>query len=831
MHFQPRCSLLALSAAIAAASPFSALAQSQQPETLPEAMAEGERVAESYELADGTDTGTATIREGEIRARASGSGDVNQLLKALPSVQFKHSEGLATREDIQDIRPADISISGGRIYDNLITIDGIDANSRLDVTESNPQHFAEPAGNKAQALWLDSNLVGEIVVRDSNVSAEFGRFTGGALDIRTRDPKRVWSGYANLSYTADELVDFTVSERSRAALGNVALPEAPDFRKWRFGAGIDIPVTSDGALLLAVNRSRADVTYFRSANYGGTGFGQRSVSDNFLARGIVDLSPTLTLTGQVSHTPYESESASGNGIDNLVVSKGGGTLARLKLESSGTLRWDVVASYSHNDSGRTASATNYSIPSATTNGGICSNSNCTIGGFGDVDQTQQNFGLAAKFARDLGPGELRGGFDYQRIDAVRTRPQTNYAYSRGVTGTNIVCANGDSLICDSGEYALEQYSAYRAYRADVELDSIAGWAEYDARIGKFELRAGLRYDHESFLGNHNFAPRLAATWRAIEGWSVTAGANRYYGRSMLAYAMREQYPDNFTYRRNPTVTGGNRVYSDNWYLFSTSRSTSYSGSDLDTPYSDELTAAVTGRVLGGALRLKGIQRWGKDEFARSIAERVTGTLENGNATTYTVYKMTNDGESSYRGLSLEWTRSFGKHSVALNVNYSKSKTSNDDYLLTTDEIENETLVVLFQGALIDANELLARNQRLEFASPLLVNATWTALWLDDRLTTNVNLRYRDGFSQIEDTLVNQTVNGVRYDVFDYVRYRDTIDVNLNAQLELMRSRFGTLTTEVRASNLLNRIPAKDSALTTQPYQYGRSLWLGLNYKF
>lgn len=828
MHNRLSCSIFSLAVGLLAVG----TAHAQQAETLPETVAEGEKAEPSYALQPGNDTGTTVIREREIKARAPGSGDVNQLLKALPTVQFDRAEGRASREDLQDIRPADISISGGRIYDNLITIDGIDANSRLDITQDNPQHFAEPAGNSAQNLWLDSNLVGEIVVRDSNVSAEYGRFTGGALDIRTRDPRRRFGGSASLSYTADELVDFRISDASRAALNGAALPDRPNFRKWRFGASVDVPVSDDVALLIAANRSRADVTYFRAAAYGGTPFGQSSVSDNLMLRGVADLSPTMKLTAQFTYSPYESESSADNGIDNLVTSKGGGLAGQLQLEDSGITRWTLKARFSHNDSGRTASPNNYSIPSTTTNGAVCSGTNCTIGGFGDVDQWQDNFGLNFTVARDIGPGELRGGLDYQRIEAMRSRPDTNYAYSRATTGTNIVCASGESLLCATGQYALGQYSEYRAYRAEVGLDSIAGWAEYSVKAGPVDLRGGVRYDYESYLGNHNFAPRLSATVDLGRGWSLTGGANRYYGRSMLAYALREQYPDNFIYRRSGVSSGGRLTFSDRgWTLYSTTHSTSYADADLKTPYSDELTGAVTGRVLGGTVRLKGVFRWAKDEFSRSMATRVTGTLETGAATTYTLYTPNNDGRSRYRGGSLEWTRAFGKHGIAANVNYSKSYTNNTDYFLTSDNVEDADVLFVYKGELVSALSIFEQNQRLEFASPFIANLTWTGRWLDDRLTTNVNARFRNGFDRIEDSGVNQIVNGVSYDVVALRNYRASLDMNLNAQLDVIRSKLGTLTLDARISNLLNRVPMQDYALAANPYQTGRSAWFGLSYKF
>ncbi|MEN7535846.1 hypothetical protein [Aurantiacibacter flavus] len=62
---------------------------------LPEAVPEGERVDDAYGIGTGNDSGTSTIEREEIEARIPASGDVNQLLNILPTVQFNRNEGLA----------------------------------------------------------------------------------------------------------------------------------------------------------------------------------------------------------------------------------------------------------------------------------------------------------------------------------------------------------------------------------------------------------------------------------------------------------------------------------------------------------------------------------------------------------------------------------------------------------------------------------------------------------------------------------------------------------------------------------------------------------------
>lgn len=800
---------------------------------LPEIIAEGDRAPEPYRPGEGVEAGTSRIERGQVEAATPGSGDVNQLLKALPTVQFARDDGIARREDIQDIRPADISIAGGRFYENLLTVDGIDVSSRLDISGDNPFAINEVAGASAQGLWVDSNLVGSITLRDSNVPAEFGRFTGGALDIETRAPSRRWGASATINYTSDELTRFKVSDASREGLGE-NFPDRPNFHKWRYGATLDAPVTGDIQALFGYNHSRADVDYFRGVNYGGTRFGQSSVSDNYLGKLAFDLGGGLNLSAQATYSPYRSEASSANGADNMIVSHGGGLSTRVALDKQGAVDWNLTASYTMADNDRQAPALFYSIPSIYPNGAVCTATNCSIGGFGDLEQRQDSYALKGRVSAPLSFGTVSAGIDYQHVELWRRRAKDSASFNTPTTGngSNIVCSAGDSLTCVTGQYALTQQLVYRAFEANVALDSVGGWVEALAELGDFALRAGLRYDHETYLSNHDVAPRVSLSYALPwDGWSLTVGANRYYGRSLLGYALREALPDNVTLRRTARMVGGQRIFADDWSLFSVRSVTTYSGDgSLKTPYSDELTAALSSRVLGGSLQLRGIYREGRNDFTRAPATTETKILENGQAATFTQYILSNDGFSSYRGASLEYVRSFGKHSVAINLNWSGTKSSNATIFDDLEDFTDGTLVV-FAGEVVTLDEVERQNQRPDFASPLLGNIGITSLWFGDRLTTNVNLRYRHAFQRIEDSGVNERIDGILYDVYDFVDYPGLLDVNLNARGDIVRSRYGTLTAEVRVANLLDNTPAPNSRNLSQPYQFGRSFWTGLAFRF
>lgn len=91
----------------------------------------------SYHFGEAVDSGSSTFRREAVEDQAPGSGDANEVLKALPTVQFSSTQGRASRAELQDLRPKSISISGSSVYENLFVLDGVGVNSRLDVSNGN----------------------------------------------------------------------------------------------------------------------------------------------------------------------------------------------------------------------------------------------------------------------------------------------------------------------------------------------------------------------------------------------------------------------------------------------------------------------------------------------------------------------------------------------------------------------------------------------------------------------------------------------------------------------------------------------------------------------
>ncbi|WP_343793589.1 hypothetical protein [Brevundimonas kwangchunensis] len=829
------------SSAIAAALLYPAIASAQtapatqQPASVPTVVVEGEAPAvPAYRFGTAIDSGTSILSEEAVRTNAPGSGDAIDLLRRLAGTQFAiERDTRVTEESLRDLRPEMISISGGRPTDNMFTLDGIGTNTLFELTTPGtrstlPAHFEDVAGVSAQSIFIDTNLIGGITVRDSNISAEYGKFTGGVVEIVTRDPGRRYSVQGSVGYSGSELTSWKTAPGFTGTL-----PEEPDYRKLRWSLSADLPITETISVLAAYNRSEAESTYTRSATYGGGKYGSLTFSENYLLKTLVELPNEMRLTAQVTHAPYRSDYEGGSGINNLIVTHSGGTTGKISLEGvRGVADWRLELNHAWSDMDRDAPRYNFSRPT----GGIvnwCASSTCTEGGFGDINQSQRDTSFLGRWTQPFGGGDLNLGFDYNRTEAQKERPEEGRAYQRGAYDTRTVCASPTDIACVAGDHASLRYISYGVFDFNVGIDAFSAFGEYTREINGVTFRAGLRYDYESFLGNHTLSPRLSVSgelpWFGI---TATGGLNRYYGRSFLSYAVRQARPGNLTYERTGVLTGGQLVFSENWNLTAIGTPANYADADLDTPYSDEATLALTGPApfVGGEWRLKGVIRESRDLIVSNPGQ-VTTYDDVNRARTYTIYSPSNEGESSYKGGSFEYIRTFGRHSLTFSTAFSETKSNaNREYDIDDFEDIGSTQVV-YNGQLVSLIDIAQQNDRLDFASPFVGNLSWSSRWVDDRLSLSGGLRYRGSFERVEDTGVNQRINNVNYDVYDVVGYKPSVDVDLNASFDVIRDNGRQATLEARVANLFDTVPNKSVSFSTNPYQIGRVVWLGMRFRY
>ncbi|MBK1639524.1 hypothetical protein CKO24_10740 [Rhodothalassium salexigens DSM 2132] len=787
----------------------------------------------AYGNPDPLDSGAAVIGKDAIEAFDPGLGDANQLLRFLPNVRFNRNDRSADPDNIQDLRPSEISISGGQIYNNNFRLDGIGVNNVFDITNTTPGQTDQTIGARGQTVFLSPGLLDSLEVRDSNVSARYGEFTGGVVDAGLRDPSGEWGASATAEFQNETLVDYLINDdvdRESAAL-------PPIFTRWRVEGTLDIPVSERFSVLTAFSTNRARVRYYYDEDYfGGAAETNQSRSDQFLVKGRYEISSDMILRGTVIYSPYEQESTRNDMAFSRITTQGGGITSKLELAArSGRTDWRVQASYVGADMGREAPLNSFLWDARAPSIDFCGSDTCLQGGFGDIDQTQRDWNLQADMSRPAFGGTFSAGVETLYTSAFKARREDSFSFRGGAYNPNTVCLDADDPACIDGEIGLDTYTINPAFEADVEVFRQVAWVEQRQAFGPVEVRAGLRYSYEDFLDNHNIAPRLSAVWSITDEVSLTTGLNRYYEGNFIGYAVRAEHPDSGLFGRSPRVDGDSLAFSpDDWELtfpigFLGFRQTE----DLRTPYSDEVTGAFNFPLLGGVGRLKAVRRWYQDQITGTPREFVEDTnLDGSTFLRQTVY-ATNAGETRFLGLSAEWAGSWRNHTLTMNANWSQTRNNAAELGTPFEELDPEALqqtLVYFEGDIVSVPVLKQRFGRQNYADPVTANIGLQSHWFAERLESALWLSYVGSQQILEQTYDRIEVDGTRYRIFEVARRDASVRVDLNLTYTLTIAGAHDVGVEARIGNLFN-IKPQTNVLLNRAYQEGRSVWLGVSYDF
>jgi hypothetical protein len=102
---------------------------------------------------------------------------------------------------------------------------------------------------------------------------------------------------------------------------------------------------------------------------------------------------------------------------------------------------------------------------------------------------------------------------------------------------------------------------------EAKETSYAAYGEQVFEFGRWDLRAGLRYDRDGFSDESLVSPRFAANWRPEPGMRVSASAGLFY--QSPRFLVRAASPENFDIE-NERIThvsvGFERYFGPNWSL-------------------------------------------------------------------------------------------------------------------------------------------------------------------------------------------------------------------------------------------------------------------------
>lgn len=778
--------------------------------------------------------GNVVIQREEIVRQSQSDGDLNKLMQTLPNIQFSDADGRVTMASIIDLRPSNVSISGGRYYDNNFQVDGLNTNNLQDSYNQNIHSSSEVVAHPQTAV-VNPALVESLAVYTSDVPAEFGSFTGGVVSAKLRDPSGRFGGGFSFGYESSGMTHYLIAPENIAP----ANPEKPKFERQAASLYADLPLGRRTSALLSWSRNIATINNTtRFASYGVIEAKSRTVSDNFLLKATHRLGEETTFRFTSMLSPYETE----NREQDLKTSHNSSWTNKAELTRR-TSRWTAEASAALllADNSRGAPDDIYTYKNFGANdlvNWVADSQTVGIrGGIGSLDSDQRDLPLSLKYTlKATATGEISAGGDYTYTQARRSRPKDSSAYRHQTTVgvvPNPLVASGDGpndLTVLTGEQGLNFRIISPAYHSKVQLQAVDAWAQWSDH-GKvlnmpWNYRAGTRYDYTDFLKNHDLAHRLTGELTPLRWLTFRAGASRYYTRSLLAYKIREGDPSTSSYTRTGRNENGKLVfYAADWKLSSVSNPIRYSNANLATPYSDELSLGSTFDLGAfGTLDVTGLERRNRDEFSRSAltAIVINGVSQNG-------YKMTNNGFTHYRSASADWRKSWANHTVRLGGTFSKTETTTEEYF---DQDTEPTLspIVAYNGKLVSRASV--SRIRANFARPSYVNYSWSSAWFNRRLSVDLFGRWTPAYTRIDLPASSTiTINGTKYDAFVDTAIPSGLVTNVNVAWVAFKTDRGTVTLEAKVSNLLDRLPYAEGATNAAPYQEGRAFWAGVRYAY
>lgn len=763
-------------------------------------------------------SGLSVINEDTIKAIGTGDKDPVRLLRVLPNVNWDNNQfavsqsgGTGTLSE-QDLTPERVSISGGKVYENKFLIDGMNNVSGFDVTSTSEADADKIGINNPMALFVNSDVLKEVAVYDSNVPARYSGFTGGVVDMRTRDPSDKFRGAVGYARESGDWVHY----RNEGEEFNTS-EDKPNFTKDSYDLSADVPVNAKLRTMFAASRVVAEQKRTPTSAYANDDKpATQSVRASYLGALSGDVNDDTSASIKFLYAPYSQEFTRANAIDDRQITKGDSYSINGEIRhETGDFAATLALGMSQSGFERDAPDVGYYWLRTGSKASTCSSgTNCTEGGFGDIADTQRNFQAKGDIGTKALGVDWATGFDLDQGMLKRSRDRTSTWYTNAVAAPTIVCPVGDPA-CITGEQVLKTRQFYLARDVEVDVLNAGYWAEGSKNIGihagpveSLDIRAGLRGDYGDYLGNLNWAPRFSTTLNFAERIGLTFGANRYYSTDTLTYAL---------YQNSPSVLSQTRTWSggvlSNWTA--PTAKYQFAPADVRTPYSDERVVALTMPLLWGDGRVKALSRRTRDEISQTMTVVGTNITRTPN----------NNGWTNYRSFSLEWQKSLQNHAFLINGSLSETERSTESYMETGDD--EDTTNVYYQGSILKRGQLpmLASN----FSQPLVINATWTSKWLEDALTVNVTGKYRFERDEIIDTDKDITIGGKSYSVWERVTRPPQTRFDLTASYKIDTWNEQNLELFAYAENVFNA--RSYTATASAPLERGRAFWFGTRYNF
>ncbi|MDR2242772.1 MAG: TonB-dependent receptor, partial [Providencia alcalifaciens] len=447
------------------------------------------------------------------------------------------------------------------------------------------------------------------------------------------------------------------------------------------------------------------------------------------------------------------------------------------------------------------------------------------GGLGDLESKQNTHSL--KTVMRFNPQEDSLGLthqptagaevNYTKGTYVRDHDYFQYTYSGNLMG-------------DDYSGTLTNISRFKKGSYSADYTNYAIFLDDNIQYGKLTLRPGVRLDRDDFVNRTNVAPRISGTYDLFgdKKTLLIAGANRYYGRSMLTYALYGAQNGGMQtcagYFEPCSLIPENNEWDNK---------KDYEGIDsLKTPYNDELTLALQQEILSTTWRLQYVHREGYDE----VRTRTKYNSRDANKRSIRMYD--NGGRSSHDTVTLsvnnsqpwEWAEASHVMTASFTWQQSESNTPKDSGYNSFDPGNKVNLnKVWYDGKVIDSSKLPSTS----FNSPIKLNLEMTSVWDEYDVTWYNRLQWwgsRDQAVRYDNAYYTDPEYGqLRKYTKQNFASKYTWDTRLGWKPDFAYG-FGF---SVEVNNVLNNKNIADRFMfddrTIKSYDPGRQFWLQVNY--
>ncbi len=798
--------LLFLPLAALAADPIGTSATKVIPPTLPTITVEATRLDPLISV--------STFNQQQIKKIPSRNNNTSDLLRLMPGVQMP--EEADSSNTAGEIAPAAVSISGGRPYDNNFLIDGVGNNSLLDPRENNTDIIGDVPGHP-QELFISNDLIEEIRVLRSNIPARFGGFTGGVIDAKTIDPASVFSGSLSYRTTRSDWAEFHIAESVQDDFENSNSSKyQPEFLKQNISTTIHTPLNANSGLIFNYSLLHSDIPL---KNFD-LNENQKRNSENFFVKYQNRFEGDKALTLSVLYAPYTGDYFIKNVKDSAYQIQGGGLDLTSSLKLSGnTGESEIILAYKNSQNSRKSSDNFLSWKNTPTKDwGVSSTSK--EGGYGDIDKTQQSISTAlhhqfndVRFAGGI--HSVSAGVEGKWSEAHYSRLQDMAIYTAKLDST-VVCDGNDNDCIENEQYFYKK-AIYPRDDAVADIVQISTYLEDRIAIKRLSVRPGIRASWDDYLDNINFAPRLAVGLDLTDDGKTTliAGANRYYGGSLLTMNLAQQKAGFVRYERGLIAT----IPDSDWGVTSEGTNSFAQSSELKTPYNDEWTVGLRQALFGGFITLDYLERTGHDLLVTSRDD-----IDPDPITAKYIKEWRNDGSTHHKEINTAWSTSWSGQSLTINASWQKTQgdsTSYADSFFNSDEELDE--LIRYNGKIGTKDELLLSDYNRPFRAAIIYTAAVTPRFHFANTTT-----YRSSYKTSEE-VGSETYNGAAIDVYEDISNDQALIFDWKFALDVLQRKNLNLALTLDIYNVFDHQTHLGSSDTD--YELGRQIWLGANCNF